>query len=166
MDGNNMDNNGRPTIYSEELATDICLRISQGESVRNITKDPKMPASSTIYKWLLDKDKKEFTEQYETACNTRAELMFEELIEIADDGKNDFMEKQTANGESYTAVDSEHISRSRLRVDTRKWYLSKVLPKKFGDKLDMTTNGKDIPQPILNGLSTDNSNEANSEAQN
>jgi hypothetical protein len=78
--------------------------------------------------------------------------MFDELNEIADDGSNDYMEKERQDGSSFTVVDSEHIQRSRLRVDTRKWYLSKVLPKKFGDKVDVTTNGKDIPAIPITGM--------------
>ena|SRR3990167_4947280 len=115
----------RPTDYTPELATEICSRIALGESVRSIVKDNKMPSSSSVFNWLLDKDKKEFLEQYETARNIQAELMFEELLEIADTEEKDVM-------------------RSRLMVDTRKWYLSKVLPKKFGDKMDLTTDGKPI----------------------
>lgn len=123
----------RPTIFTEALAVAICKRIATGESVRSIVKDPKMPSSSTIFKWLLDKDKKEFAEQYEKARNEQAEMMFEELLEIADQKDKDVM-------------------RARLRVDTRKWYLSKVLPKKFGDKLDVTTGGEKII-PIYAGKS-------------
>lgn len=133
---------GRPTEYTVDLGTDICNRIAEGESVRSIVQDDKMPSSSTIFRWLLDESKKEFWEQYEKARNIQAELMFEELLDIADDGSNDYYERENKDGSTYETVDSEHIQRSRLRVDTRKWYLSKVLPKKFGEKLDLTTGGK------------------------
>ena len=126
-----MADNGRPTIYNEKLGIKICSRIAKGESLRSIVKDNKMPVSSTIFRWLLEEDKKKFKEQYKEARNVQAELMFEELLEIADE--ND--DKETSN-------------RSRLRVDTRKWYLSKVLPKKFGDKLDLTSDNEKI-QPVL-----------------
>lgn len=133
---------GRPTTFTNELATDICKRIAEGESVRSIVKDELMPSSSSIFRWLLDDDKKHFWEQYEKARNIQAELMFDELLEIADDGTNDWMEKESKAGDSYTVLNSEAIGRSRLRVDTRKWYLSKVLPKKFGEKIDLTTAGE------------------------
>jgi hypothetical protein len=112
----------RPTIYNDELGTKICKRIAEGESVREIVKNDEMPSSSTIFNWLLDEDKKVFLEQYETARNIQAETMFEELIEIAD-------------------RDSENVMRDRLKVDTRKWYLSKVLPKKFGEKMEVENTG-------------------------
>lgn len=135
----------RPTIFTEKLGQSICERIANGESLRDIVKDENMPSSSTVFRWLLDEEKKEFWEQYEKARNIQAELMFEELLEIADDGQNDWMEKEYKDGSSYITMNPEHFGRSRLRVDTRKWYLSKVLPKKFGEKMDLTTGGKPLP---------------------
>ena len=132
---------GRPTKYTEELGTKICERISEGESIRTIVKDGAMPSSSTVFRWLLDKDKKEFWEQYEKSRNAQAETMFEELLEIADDSDIDVM-------------------RARLMVDTRKWYLSKVLPKKFGDKLDMTSEGKNLT-PLLVKIIGENESDGN-----
>lgn len=108
---------GRPSIFTKELGESICARIASGESLRKICRDDDMPDRDTIHRWLLDKNKKEFYDQYEVACNTRAENMFDELNEIAD-----------------VSDSTESPMRSRLRVDTRKWYLSKVLPKKYGDK--------------------------------
>ena len=114
----------RPEILTKELGTEICKRISKGQSVRKIIKDPKMPSSSSIFRWLLNEDYKWFWQQYAEARNIQAEMMFEELNKIADEENMD------------------DVMRARLRVDTRKWYLSKVLPKKFGDKVDITSDGK------------------------
>lgn len=140
---------GRPTIYNQELADEICLRIAEGESVRNIVRDERMPSGSSIFRWLLDEDKKSFWEQYSRARNIQAELMFEEILDIADDGTNDYM-TVIKGKESYNVEDREVTNRSKLRVEARKWFLSKVLPKKFGDKLDMTSDGKALPTPLLN----------------
>ncbi len=157
---------GRPSEFNNEIATKICARIAAGESMRNICKEDDMPDRATVHLWLLNKDNKDFTIQYETACNTRAENMFEELLEISDDGTNDFMERESKDGGKFSVLNSEAVSRSRLRVDTRKWFLSKVMPKKYGERLDLTTNGKDIPQPIinLNGIHRNDSNAENKEA--
>ncbi len=142
---------GRPSIFTAKLATDICERIAEGESLRSICRDEKMPAISTVMKWLLEADKKTFSEQYDIACNARAELMFEELLEIADDGTNDYLERERQDGTTFETLNGEHIQRSRLRVDTRKWYLSKVLPKKFGDKQAVELTGKD-GSPLFSSL--------------
>jgi uncharacterized protein (DUF2147 family) len=130
-------NTGRPSIYTEELATTICHRIAEGESLRSICVDENMPSASTICRWLLDEEKKTFWEQYAHARNVQAELMFEELLEIAD--KSD---KVVSSGAAKKS--GAYANNQRLRVDTRKWYLSKVLPKKFGEKLDLTSDGKAI----------------------
>ena len=150
MDMKSAKNNkiGRPSTYTPELGMTICARIADGDSVRTIVKDDKMPSSSTIFRWLLDEKYKVFWEQYEKSRNIQAELMFEELLDIADDGSNDFLERARQDGSTFIVDNGEAIGRSRLRVDTRKWYLSKVLPKKFGEKIDVTTDGK----PMLLGF--------------
>jgi hypothetical protein len=107
-----------------------------------------MPAQSTVYLWLLNPDMKEFSEKYARARATQAEVMFDELLEIADDSSEDLLITKMGPMEN-----KEFVNRSRLRVDTRKWYLSKVLPKKFGEKLDLTTDGKPLPTPIYGGQS-------------
>lgn len=134
---------GRPSIFTKELGDAICARIAEGESVRSICLDEAMPAASSIFRWLLDEDKKDFWEQYSRARNIQAELMFEEILDIADDGSNDFMEIRRGDT-TYNTEDREVTNRSKLRVDARKWYLSKVLPKKFGDKVDLTSGGEAI----------------------
>jgi hypothetical protein len=151
----------RPSIYSKELADKICLRICEGESLKRICRDGDMPARSTVHKWLLDDDKKYFVDKYEFACNVRAENMFDELEEIADDGTNDYIERENRDGGTYETLNSENIQRSRLRIDVRKWYLSKVMPKKYGDKMDLTSGGDKIASQevkwiIVDGNGTEN----------
>lgn len=141
---------GRPSIFTKEIAEKICERLALGETLRGICIDDGMPDVRTVLGWLVEPGKKEFSHLYAQARLAQAQHLFDELMEIADDGRNDWVQKQLKNGETATVLDQEHVQRSRLRVDTRKWYLSKVLPKVYGDKVDMTTNGKDLPVPILN----------------
>ena len=94
-----------------------------------------MPASSTIFKWLSENEK--FSEQYAHARSAQMEAMALEIIEIADDGRNDTYE--TEDGEERT--NNDVIQRSRLRVDTRKWLMSKLAPKKYGDKVEQFISG-------------------------
>lgn len=135
---------GRPTKFTIDLGTKICKRIAEGESLRHICRDEDMPNRSTVHLWLLDVEMKAFSDQYEIAVNVRAEGMFEEILDIADDGSNDIETRTDINGDEYEVPNHEFIQRSRLRVDTRKWFLSKVMPKKFGDKVDVTSGGKAI----------------------
>ena len=136
----------RPEIYTEELGKVICARIAAGESLRSICNEEGMPAASTVFLWLLDDDKSKFSEHYARARASQAELMFEEILVIADQA--DQIIKSGAEKKS-----GAYAQNQRLRVDTRKWYLSKVLPKKFGDKLDLTSDGKALPKPIYGGNS-------------
>lgn len=130
---------GRPSIFTPDLAARICGRIAAGESVRTITRDDDMPDEWTVYRWV-NEDREGFAADYRQARIAQAERLADELMDIADDGTNDYVERETESGKK-VAFDGEHYMRSRLRVDTRKWYLSKVLPKIYGDKVQHTGDG-------------------------
>ena len=133
-----MSNNvGRPTTYNQETASLICARMADGESLRSICRDDSMPALSTVFLWVSKHS--EFSEQYKLAMASRADEMFEDMIDIADDGRNDYI----VNGDGEERFNTEHVQRSRLRLDTRKWMLSKMLPKKYGDKITDEVIGND-----------------------
>lgn len=137
---------GRPEIYTQELADRVCQRIAEGYSMRTVCKPDDMPAMSTLFKWI--REKPEFSQQYTKATEERTEAMAEDMLDIADDGSNDLMTIQKGK-EEYTVENKEVTNRSRLRVDTRKWLMSKMKPKKYGDKLDVTSDGKVLPTPII-----------------
>lgn len=123
---------GRPTHYTIELANAICEQIVLGYSLRTICKDESMPCVATIFNWL--RKHKDFLEQYEKAKEEQADALAEEMLDIADDGSNDWMAKTGKDSESLGwQVNGEHVQRSRLRLDTRKWIASKLKPKKYGD---------------------------------
>ena len=79
-------------------------------------------------------------QQYARARDFGYEILADEILEIADDGTNDWMERQQRNGSIETVTNKDHLERSRQRIDARKWLLSKALPKKYGDK--QTIDGK------------------------
>jgi hypothetical protein len=124
---------GRPEIYTQELADLICEKISNGASMRTACKPDDMPSISTLFKWI--REKPEFSQQYAKATEERTEAMSEDILDIADDGTNDFITKEV-NGVEVIIENKESTNRSRLRVDMK--------PKKYGDKLDMTSDGKAI----------------------
>ena len=132
---------GRPTTYTDEIADEICSRIGEGESLNQICKDDHLPNRSTIHLWVLKDD--QFSDKYTRARMLQAEILFEETIEIADDGSQDWVTRTRNDGSEYEAVDSEHIQRSRLRGDTRKWFIGKVAPKIYGDKVSHEHSGPD-----------------------
>lgn len=123
---------GRPTTYTEELASEMCERIACGESVRAVCKDKGMPVLSTFFLWLSKHD--EFSKQYAKAKELSIEALAEEMFDIADNGGNDWIEVNgDSDSKSAYKANGENIQRSKLRVDTRKWYLSKIAPKKYGE---------------------------------
>lgn len=124
---------GRPTDYTAEIAQRICEELACGRSLRDVCADEGMPAESTVRAWALD-DRDGFSAHYARARELGYHSMADELMEIADDARNDWMERCGEEDAGWQA-NGEHIQRSRLRVDTRKWMLSKVLPKLYGDKV-------------------------------
>jgi len=99
-----------------------------------------MPSRITVYSWLLDDRYAAFLTKYTRARELQSETMIDELNDIADDASNDYME--TVDNETGAIIgyklNGEHINRSRLRIDTRKWIASKLKPKKYGDKLELS----------------------------
>ena len=135
---------GRPTLFSKELGDEICALIAEGKSLRSICLAASMPDKSTIFRWLRKYE--DFRDQYALAKEDSAHALAEEILEIADDGVNDFVEQITKSGETKVVVDKENIMRSRLRVDARKWLASKLLPKKYGAKVDVTSGDEPLKQ--------------------
>ena len=128
---------GRPTRYTPKVAADICTRLAEGESLRAICRDGAMPALRTVMGWLFDGEHEEFSQQYASAREVQAEVWADEIVSIADDSSSDV----TTDKDGKEIVNHEHIQRSRLRVDTRKWVASKLLPKRYGDKIQHTGEG-------------------------
>jgi len=129
---------GRPTIYSQELADKLCCQLAEGRSMRSICRQAEMPGQTTIYRWLSDNEG--FREQYAKARELQADTLFDEIIDIADDSTNDWMERDGG-----LEVNGEHIQRTRLRIDTRKWMAGKLRPKKYGERIEHEHNvGSDL----------------------
>lgn len=105
---------------------------------------------TTFIDFLNDANNKEFSDRYARAKEIQIDTLAEEIMDIADDGSNDLMTIVKGN-EAYEQENKEVTTRSRLRVDTRKWLLSKLAPKKFGDRLDITSNEQTIKQAIIIG---------------
>jgi hypothetical protein len=104
-----------------------------------------MPDKATVCRWLAANEP--FRDQYARAREMQADILADETLDIADDGRNDWMEKYGKDGEQVGwQVNQEAIGRSRLRLDARRWYASKLAPKKYGDKL--AVGGADDLPPV------------------
>lgn len=144
---------GRPLTYTPEIGAEICRRISLGESLRAVCRTEGMPDESTVRRWALD-DVQGFSPQYTRACEIRYLALADDLLEISDDGTNDWMERNAPDDQGWQ-INGEAIARSRLRVDTRKWILCKMLPKVFGDRasVEMSVSPGDKFIEVMKALS-------------
>ncbi|MGL1921975.1 MAG: terminase small subunit protein [Hyphomicrobiales bacterium] len=124
---------GRPSKYSKKLGDKICSFIIEGYSLRQIENEDGMPSKTTICRWLASGNET-FRDQYARAREAQTEIMQDEILEIADDGSNDWMKREIKGGLEVDVANAEHISRSRLRIDARKWLMGKMKPKKYGDR--------------------------------
>ena len=122
----------RPSSFTQSVADLICEQIADGKSLRSICLTEEMPNKSTVFRWLADNQP--FRDQYALAREAQADSLFEDSLDIADDGSRDYQPDADGN----ERVDHDHIARSRLRVDTRKWMAGKLRPKKYGERLDLT----------------------------
>lgn len=117
---------GRPSIFTEELAARICERLALGETLRAICRDDDMPNEATARLWAADPENP-FSTQYARAREVGYHGWSDQIVEIADDKLGD-------------------PARDRLRIDSRKWIMSKALPKIYGDRqtheVELSANDK------------------------
>lgn len=131
---------GRPSSFTKAIGEEICARLALGESLGCICKSEHLPTRQTVYNWCVAD--RAFFDEYTKAREIGLDKMADDLLEIADDGSNDWMAKNDPENPGYVA-NGEHHARSRLRVDTRKWYLSKLAPKRFGERVALEHTGAD-----------------------
>lgn len=128
---------GRPPNYTPEIAATICLRISQGESLKSITLSEGMPRQATVYEWLIRYP--EFAESYARAREEQADTLADEIIAIADEVPEvvPVIDKRTGELIEHK-LDNAFLQWQKNRIDARKWTAMKLKPKKYGDRVALT----------------------------
>lgn len=131
--------------FDPDIAAKIVAEMSEGRSLRSVCKEIGF-APSTVRHWVLD-DVQGFAAHYARARELQVEALADEIREVADDGTNDWM---TVNrgGVDVEVENKEVVNRSRLRVDTLKWLMSKIAPKRYGEKVDVQNNVS-LSDPLL-----------------
>lgn len=130
----------------EKLFKKVLSLIEAGSSLRSACKQKDTPSISAFLEWCDKDDEK--ARRYARATITRAEVIFEDILNIADENYKDTY----VDGEGIARTDHDVIQRSKLRVDARKWVLAKMHPTKYGDKLDVTSDNKSIGLPAIVGM--------------
>lgn len=130
---------GRPSSYTDILADRICDLLSDGVSLRRVCGRKGMPSKVTVLTWLRTRE--DFLTQYTRAKEEGADALADDISDIADDVRRGKLDPNAG----------------RVAGDLKKWSASKLKPKKYGDKVDLTTAGKELPAPIFGGLSASTS---------
>lgn len=139
----------RPSGYTKTIASAICARIADGESLRKICLDADMPGRRTVLDWLDDDAHADFRAKYARAREAQADFHADEIIEIADISRIGKKITTKADG-TEEIVTADMVERARLQIDARKWYAAKLAPKKYGDRqaIDVTDNTPKTPEQV------------------
>ncbi len=122
---------GRPTVQTEAIVDEIMRDLSDGITLREITRRDHMPNWRTVYDWLDASP--ELSARFARAREKGFDAIAEECLDIAEDGSNDWMTRRSSAGVDYETLDQEHVQRSKLRIDTRLKLLAKWSPRRYGE---------------------------------
>lgn len=126
----------------EEIFNTICKEMAEGKSLRSILQRKSMPDTHTFYKWIDEDEEK--LQRYARASEERTDFYADEILEIADNQNADVY----VDDEGNVKVDGQIVQRAKLQIDTRKWLMAKLQPKKYGDKNTTVIEGGDKPIEI------------------
>jgi hypothetical protein len=119
--------------YAREIADEILDELMSGRTQDEISADPEMPSATTVRKWVRD-DVDGFAARYREAREIGYQTIGDQALQIVDDRSNDWVTWQREDGTVARSLDPLRVNRALARVSTRRWLLSKMLPKTFGDR--------------------------------
>lgn len=134
---------GRPTRYTKALAEEICAQLATGKSLRAVCRQRGMPHKDTVLRWLTLDSMEDFRSQYARAREHGIEEKIDELAEVAKD-----TEKLVLKHQDNPKIAAALVQAQKIKSDNIKWAASKLKPKKYGDKLDVTSGDKPLEQPL------------------
>ncbi len=111
-----------------------------------------MPKKATVFRWLGANEN--FRDQYTRAREIQADALFDDVLSIADDGRNDWMEEHGKDDKGWI-LNGENIRRAQIRIDARKWMAGKLRPKKYGEFKAVELSGPDGGPVVIQATSAD-----------
>lgn len=117
----------RPRDFTEALGDEICDRLSLGESLIAICRDPRLPDEATVYRWLRRDDLAAFRDHYARARENQAHHGFDEIEELAN------------------AITPKNVAALKCRIEVKRWRIAKLHPRKYGDKPPATADPTTTP---------------------
>jgi hypothetical protein len=136
---------GGQLTYDREISHVVCVELMKGKSLKAICRQEGFPPEATVRAWARE-DVDGFAARYACCRQIGLDVMADQLLELADDGSKD----HKLDGHGNLVPDHEHIARCRLQIDVRKWYLAKLAPKRYGDKVDVNVGGQE--NPVAGGI--------------
>lgn len=143
---------GRPTKFTKKVTDEVIKRLGLGEGLIRICRDDHMPHRQTVLNWKnagaekgASAALKGFFDRYNAARIDGLDYFRDEMLDIADDGSNDYITKEV-NGKEIEVFDQEHATRSKLRVSTRQWLMSKLAPSKYGERITQHQTTEESPE--------------------
>jgi transposase-like protein len=138
---------GPRSTFTAEMAEWILDELADGRTLAEVCRDYGMPARGTVRHWVKQ-DPEDFAARFREARESGYEVMADDITAIADDDSRDRATRRRKDGSTETVVDQQNINRSRLRISSRRWILSKALPRTYGDRPDPTEqqSSKDIAE--------------------
>jgi hypothetical protein len=119
---------------------EVLKLVSEGQSVLKAVKG--IMSVNTFYEGIKTHN---LGDDYTRARELRSDRIFEDILTIADQAANDTY----IDAEGKERVSREVLERAKIQIDARKWMLGKMMPKKYGDKLDVTSDGNAMPAPVI-----------------
>jgi hypothetical protein len=122
--------------YTAEIEDLILGELKSGRTLTDVCRDPDMPHVRSVQNWLAE-DRNGFAARYKKAREIGCDMMADDMVDIADDRTGDWIVRRNKDGTTEAILDPERINRTQLRIKTRRWRVSKVLPQTYGDRLDL-----------------------------
>jgi hypothetical protein len=123
-------NSGRKSTYTRAMADEICRRMSQGETLSQVCRSENVPPKGAVLEWVKD-NRHGFADRYARAREAILEHWADEVIDIANDSTRDWIQRKVASGKTIAVLDREHVERSKVRIDVRKWLLARLKPRTY-----------------------------------
>ena len=130
----------RPTAPTKTLRARIFNKIADGVSVRKLCEDKRYPTRDMFYKWL--REYPDFAEEYRIATELRADVLVDEMMDIADDDSLDIIIDTEADEGARVKADQIKVARAKVKIDTRKWVAARMAPRKYGNNVKVEAENK------------------------
>jgi hypothetical protein len=132
-------------LYEPDIAEEICVLIACSDKGLQaiLASDERFPSLPTVMKWL--NSNADFAQAYARAKELQADYLADQMLEIADETNGDAELAYNKDGSVYARMNGHNVQRSKLMVEQRRWHASKLNPRRYGDKLDVTSGGEALP---------------------